>query len=114
MTAGTPSTKLQIEQEGKFPKAAWSTHVLSTERGGRQQAWVKKDSEGKAPQCDWGWGLKCEKSLKRRKASNGEHVHNTEVPDEDRTWLDRGNAKGGDRPYSSTVEGEAAMARGVA
>ena len=52
---------------------------------------------------------------KRRKASNGEHVHeNTEVLDEDRTWLDSGNARGRDRPYSSAVKGEAVMGTGDA
>ena len=51
----------------------------------------------------------------RRKAKEGEHVReNTSVPDDDRACLDRGNARGGDRPYSSATEKEAVTGRGGA
>ena len=51
----------------------------------------------------------------RRKAKKGEHVReNTSVPDDDRACLDRGNARGGDRPYSSATEKEAVTGRGGA
>lgn len=52
----------------------------------------KRTQKGKILSVIGGGGLNWEKSLKRRKARNGEHVHeNTKVPDEDKTCLGRGN-----------------------
>lgn len=49
-----------------------------------------------------------------RQATGSMFTRTLQVPDEDRTWLGRGTARGGDRPYSPAVDGEAVAGTGGA